>query len=54
MESKRSKSKVEEQGSKYIVTSNKAFFKHMGKQNSGRAGGSCRLLRCKKVNGGRK
>lgn len=40
MEIKRSKSKVEEQGHKYIVTSNKAFLKHMGKWNTIKAGGT--------------
>lgn len=43
MEIKRSKSKAEEQGSKRIVTSNKAFLKHTGDWNSRRASGSYRL-----------
>lgn len=43
MEIKWSKSKAKEQGSKCVVTSNKAFLKHMGDWNPRRAGGVCRL-----------
>lgn len=53
MEISGSKSKAEEQGSKCIVTSNKAFLKHTGDWDSRRASGSCRLS-WHKVSEGRK